>query len=128
MKKRVLIVEDIEDLRKILRTFLEEEGFEVYEASNCADALKICANFQPHILILDVYLQGELGIDIAATVARDRSYYGSPKVIAVSGTIGGAWVQSEEFMKENNIDVFMKKPINYIDLMATVKSLLNSQF
>ena len=124
MKKRILIVEDNHDLRRVVKIFLEESGFETIEAESIKEALKKCAHEQPHLIILDLYLTNELGLDVSSEIAKDPAYYGIPKIIAVSGTVGGELVKTSDFRKQYNIDMFIKKPFDLSELVSGIKLLL----
>lgn len=124
MKKRILIVDDNEDLRRVIKIYFSEAGYDIFEAANIKDALKTCSGEQPHLILLDFYLTGEFGLDIAHTIADDPAYYGCPKIIGISGTIGGEMVKSEDFRKQNKIDCFIKKPFDFNELINKVKQIL----
>jgi DNA-binding response OmpR family regulator len=109
---KILIVDDNLDFSGALKMYLESQEFRIFDAANSWDALALCARERPDLLILDIYLNGELGLDVARTIAGDPGFYGKPIVIAVSGTVGGALVHSLEYLRENNIDDFVKKPLD----------------
>lgn len=124
MNKRVLVIDDNEDLRHVTRVFLEQAGMEVFEAGSNKETLNVCAHEQPHLLIMDIYLGSELSLDAAVEISRDPEYYGKPKIIAVSGTIGGELIKSQAFLDENHIDCFLKKPFDFNVLIDKINELL----
>lgn len=124
MKKRILVIDDNEDLRHVTRVFLEQAGMEVLEAESNKETLKICAHEQPHLLVMDIYLGSELSLDAAVEIAKDPEYYGKPKIIAVSGTIGGELIKSKSFLEENHIDCFLKKPFDFNELIDKINEFL----
>jgi CheY-like chemotaxis protein len=52
--ERILIVDDDESIRQIVRLCLTDEGFEVREAANGQAALDALADFTPHVILLDL--------------------------------------------------------------------------
>jgi two-component system chemotaxis response regulator CheY len=54
--KRVLVVDDDPDIRELLFTALEDEGFEVVPAANGREALSLIATFRPDVIILDLMM------------------------------------------------------------------------
>jgi len=69
LDRSVVIVEDDAFLRSLVANFLTKQGFEVYEAANALDAIKLITKVDPDALILDIDLGGQLtGIDVANRV------------------------------------------------------------
>ncbi len=56
MNKRILIVEDQEDNRRIMRDLLISAGFEVIEAVNGNEALSVAEAERPHLIVMDIQL------------------------------------------------------------------------
>ncbi|MDZ7543070.1 response regulator, partial [Clostridium perfringens] len=54
--ERILIVEDDEDIRDILKIYLKSESFEIWEAENGKEAFKLLENKEPDLVILDLML------------------------------------------------------------------------
>src|SRR5437868_11340329 len=54
--KRVLVVDDDPDIRELLFTALEDEGFEVVPAGNGQEALAVIATFRPDVIVLDLMM------------------------------------------------------------------------
>ena len=57
--KRVLIVEDQADIRKLIRMTLEFEPYEIFEAANGVDGLQMADALVPDLMLLDVMMPGE---------------------------------------------------------------------
>ncbi len=64
MTARVLVVDDLLPNLKLLEARLSAEYFEVLTATNGADALKICANGDCDIVLLDVMMPGIDGLEV----------------------------------------------------------------
>ena len=68
---RVLVVDDDEVIRQLITLNLELEGFEVYEAVDGADALRMVAEVRPSVVTLDVMMPNLDGWDAAARLRSD---------------------------------------------------------
>ena len=64
--KRILITEDQPDIRKLIRMTLEFEDYEIREASDGTEGLRIVQEFHPDLVLLDIMMPGELdGLQVA---------------------------------------------------------------
>ena len=63
-KRKILLVEDEQDIRELVRYNLEAEGFNVVEASDGEIALKLAASERPALMILDLMLPGVPGLEV----------------------------------------------------------------
>ena len=71
--KRVLVVDDDPDIRELLFTALEDDGFEVVPAANGQEALAIIATFRPDVIVLDLMMPVMDGWQFARELrARDE--------------------------------------------------------
>jgi DNA-binding response OmpR family regulator len=61
---KILIVEDEENIRNLILLELKEEGYEVYTAKNANEAIEKFNNVSPEVVILDIKLEEESGIDV----------------------------------------------------------------
>ncbi len=64
----VMIIDDEQQMRKLIRTFLEKEGYTVVEATDGAHALSLIEKFSPHLLIVDVMMPYMDGFTFASEV------------------------------------------------------------
>jgi CheY-like chemotaxis protein len=116
----VLLVEDTEDNRQMMRKLLEISGYQVVEAINGREAVEVAARVHPQIILMDLSLPF---IDGLAATRRIRSLPGMSKVpiIAVSAH------DSADFHHEAleaGCDAYITKPIDYAQVEDTVKRLL----
>ncbi|MFZ2656733.1 MAG: response regulator [Victivallales bacterium] len=87
--KKILIVDDEPVIRLILATIIRRKGgFEMDEASSVKDAVSLCAAKRYDLIFLDHNLKdGGVGWEIAEMISLDPRKYGSPRIIAMSGSI-----------------------------------------
>lgn len=122
--RNILVVEDERSLRDNIKEYLVSKDFKVYTASNSREALETCSIHSIDLLILDIYLGNDLGLDVSIKISDDARLYGKPKVIVMSGTLGGELLKSEHFKMENRFDEFIKKPFALDDLLYLIYQVL----
>lgn len=74
MALEILIVDDEDDIRSLISGILEDEGYETRQASSDKQALEAVRYRQPHLVLLDIWLEGSQmdGIGILQTIAKDN--------------------------------------------------------
>lgn len=117
---KVLLVEDTEDNRQMMRRLLEMSGYRVVEAINGAEAVKLASEEKPGIILMDLSLPL---IDGLTATRRIRSLPGLSKVpiVAVSAH-DTADFHSEALAAGCN--AYVTKPIDYPELEEVVNRLL----
>ena len=120
MSKRILIVEDHADIRKLVRLTLEFEDYEIHEAVNADEGLEAVRRLRPDLLLLDVMMPGKLnGLDLCRLVKTDLSL-GRPQVVLLT-----ARGQSQDMEAGMNAgaDAYLLKPFSPLKLIATIDTL-----
>ncbi len=118
-KNTILIVDDEEEIRLLLREFLEKNGFAVLAAADGQQALQLANEHCPDLVITDLLLPKEHGIDVIQAV-KDKFFL---PIIAISGI----YKQDEIKNKVGDvfIDDFFEKPLDLEGILASVRALLN---
>lgn len=115
--KRVLVVDDEDRIRVIVRGYLEREGFEVAEARDGEAALKVARDWHPDLIVLDVMMPGTDGIEV---LRRLRTESEMPVILLTA--------RSEEVDKLVGLSVgaddYVTKPFSPRELVARVKTVL----
>ncbi|GAB4261087.1 MAG: response regulator [Deferrisomatales bacterium] len=70
----ILVVDDEESIRALYREELEDEGYRVVCAAGGAEARAVLADEQIHLVVLDIKLKGESGLQILQEIARERQH------------------------------------------------------
>ena len=60
--ERLLIIDDEDQIRKLLARMMELEGYEVYQSADCCTGLKQLAHLKPDVILCDVYLPDGNGV------------------------------------------------------------------
>ncbi len=82
--KRILIVDDDLDLLMLLDRRLQKEGYEIETAASLPEAEEIIATFSPHLLLLDINVNGEDGRQLCWRLKKSEIYK-EIKVLIMSG-------------------------------------------
>ncbi|MBW1991400.1 MAG: response regulator transcription factor [Deltaproteobacteria bacterium] len=70
-KEKILVVEDEEDIRELLRYNLSREGYQVAGAASGEEALEIAGRLQPDLVLLDLMLPGVDGLEVCRRLKQD---------------------------------------------------------
>ena len=116
---RILIIDDEAEFCSIILESLIEFGYEVKCVHNCETAIEMCGTFMPHIILLDVMLADESGIDV---LGKLRSIDKQVRIIMISGLL------DLEIAKEAialGAEDYVTKPINLLKLNDVIQELTN---
>ena len=117
---KILIVDDEEHIRELIKFNLEQNGYKVISADNGIDALKIAKTEKPQLILLDVMLPGMDGYDVCKEIRRDHSISTTPIIMITA--------KGEELDKilglELGADDYITKPFSIRELIARVKAIL----
>jgi DNA-binding response OmpR family regulator len=119
----ILVVEDFDDVRRMLKILLESEKFRVLEAATGSEALEVIKDKHPDAILMDLALPG---IDGFETIRRIRAIDGfqNTPIIVLSAYIG---VSTYETALRAGSNYFMAKPIDFDDLTALLKEILSGR-
>ena len=121
MKPRILVADDDDGLRQLLRLILSREGFEVFEAANGEQALALAVDVDPTVILLDVMMPDLDGYDVCRRLKSDRRT-GDVPVVFVSA--------AEDMARRNDMQKLgaaacIQKPIGPRDLVARINAVMN---
>jgi CheY-like chemotaxis protein len=107
-KPAVLVVDDNEDIRFLIRYLLEQRGCRVLEAGNGLEAVENAHSFQPDLILMDLSLPGLDGLG-ALSLIRNQTELRDTRVIAISG-----YVAAEDIARAHaaGFDDYLIKPID----------------
>ncbi len=115
----ILIVEDDAEIQKMLCRFLQDQGYRVRSASNGAEALDLLETEVPDLLISDLLLPGEHGLDLVRAV-KQRWFI---PTIVLSGIY--ARREIDPVMQAEFVEAFFEKPVDLKKLLEKIVQLLN---
>ena len=117
MTKRVLVVEDQEDNRQIIRDLLDHAGFEVIEVGDGEKALTAAAEHRPDVILMDVQLPLLDGYEATRRIKADPVLKRIPIIVVTSYALGG----DEAEARAAGCDAYMAKPYSPKALLAKVR-------
>ena len=122
--KKILIIDDDPSHRFMLKTVLEQQKYEIFEAENGNVGLEKVRKNPCHLVITDIFMPEKEGFE---TMLEIRSIFDSVKIMAISG--GG--VQSQfmlgdvlDMAKDFGADAIMKKPLDMPKFLDLIKELV----
>ena len=115
----ILVIDDEDSLRKVIKVNLAASGYEVKTAVNGEDGLKAIAKQRPVLIMLDVKMPGMSGFDVLASLRANQFLKDIP-VIIMTAFLGGA----EEARAREMGAAYLTKPFGVDELVNKVKKSL----
>ncbi len=120
MTKRILVVEDHEDNRQILRDLLGAAGFEMIEAHDGAAALSTASATKPDLILMDIQLPIVDGYEATRRIKADPALKAIPIIAVTSYALSG----DEEKARAAGCDAYVAKPYSPRQLLAKIREYL----
>ena len=119
--KKILIVEDQPDIRKLIRMTLEFEDYEIHEAADGAFGLRMASAVGPDLMLLDVMMPGELdGLDVCKHIKTDPALQ-HIKVVLLTAR---GQARDRDAGQSVGADEYLVKPFSPLQLIDTIELLL----
>jgi len=117
-EQHILVIDDDERLRLLLRRFLEESGFRVTDVGSASDARRVLDGLVFDLLIVDIMMPGETGLEFLADLRKDS---------AVPALFLTAMAETEHRITglESGADDYISKPFEPRELVLRIRSILN---
>jgi two-component system cell cycle response regulator DivK len=120
MSKRIMVVEDQEDNRQILRDLLGSSGYDLIEAWDGEAALTTLASQRPDLILMDIQLPGIDGYEVTRRIKADPGLRGIPIIAVTSYALSG----DDDKAFEAGCDAYVSKPYSPRQLLAKVREYL----
>jgi two-component system cell cycle response regulator DivK len=120
MSKCILVVEDHEDNRQILRDLLASSDFEIIEAWDGETALTMAAAKRPDLILMDIQLPGLDGYEVTRRIKADPQLQHIPIIAVTSYALSG----DDEKARVAGCNDYVTKPYSPRKLMAKIREFL----
>jgi DNA-binding response OmpR family regulator len=120
--KLVLVVDDDDEIRKLLKRSLGQKGWRVIEADRGLLALRLVKDHVPDLIILDAMMPELHGFDIARRI-KGSAKYGRIPIIMISAEYRG-WRIAEDLKQNYGIEHYVEKPFRVGDILDLAQRLL----
>jgi two-component system cell cycle response regulator DivK len=120
-KKRILVVEDHEDNRRILRDMLTNAGYEVIEAENGEEALRAASAHHPDLILMDIQLPVIDGYESTRRLKADPAVRAIPVIVITSYALSG----DEAKARTAGCDDYVTKPYSPRQVLAKIQTYLS---
>jgi two-component system cell cycle response regulator DivK len=120
MGKRVLVIEDHEDNRRILHDLLTSAGYEPIEAVTGEEGVALAETHRPDLILMDIQLPGLDGYEATRRIKANPALRHIPVIAVTSYALSGDEVKA----KEAGCDGYVTKPFSPRALLAKVREYL----
>lgn len=127
--KKVLTVDDDDDIRKVVSKLVEKSGYEVIEAKNGVEGMDKAREDKPDLIILDILMPKESGIRMYRELKTEEAFKGIP-VIMLSAITKKSFFRSQKVLDEfagqsvPEPEAYIEKPEEPEELIALMKKIL----
>jgi two-component system cell cycle response regulator DivK len=118
--KRILVADDTDSGRELVKTVLEGSGYEVLEARNGLEAVALAREHVPDLIILDLHMPGLDGFGVIQELRREATFTATPIVALTASAMMG----DKERATAVGFTSYITKPIRLTDLRREVERLL----
>ena len=120
MSKLILVVEDQEDNRRIMRDLLTSAGYEVIEAVTGEEGVAAAETHRPDLILMDIQLPGLDGYEATRQIKANPDLHHIPIIVVTSYALSGDDVKAFEA----GCNAYVSKPFSPRELLAKVRKHL----
>jgi two-component system, cell cycle response regulator DivK len=117
MSRRILVVEDHEENRRIMHDLLTAAGYEMIEALTGEDGVRLAGEERPDLILMDIQLPGLDGYEATRRIKGDPALRPIPIIAVTSYALSGDDVKA----LEAGCDAYVTKPFSPRALLATIR-------
>ena len=119
---KILVVEDQEDNRQILRDLLASVDYEMVEAENGQEALTAVTEHKPDLILMDIQLPEISGLEVTKWLKEDPELRTIPIIAVTAFAMKG----DEERIREGGCEAYLSKPISVGKFIETIRHFLGN--
>ncbi len=122
---KILIVDDDEKNRKLLRVILQHQGYETIEAKNGREAVNMAIENIPDLILMDIRMPVMDGLEAIRLLRSETSVSKIPVIVLTSSVIQQ---EREKIISESGCDGYITKPIDIQKFIETIKKYLEVNY
>ena len=123
MPARILICDNEDPLRALVRASLERDDYELAEARDGDEGVELAKSFRPHVIVLDMMMPGKTGLEVLAELRAEAELAETPVVMLTARTQVG----DREAAAEVGADRYLAKPFSPLELISVIDELLEGR-
>ena len=123
MAKRIMIIDDEQDVRLYLKTLFEKNGYETETAHDGDEGYPKTVAYKPDLITLDILMPKQSGIRVYTKLKEDEALKGVP-VVVLTGLTQYQQFYQQDFPEDELPDAFVEKPIQQDALLKIVQDLI----
>lgn len=120
-KKLIMVTDDEEDIRELLKAILENGGYDVVTADDGQDCLNQLKKTKPDLILLDMMMPGISGREVAEQIRKNPDTK-NIKIIFV--TVARFSELGKDILNKLNVSDYITKPFDNDDILARIKKIL----
>jgi CheY-like chemotaxis protein len=122
MPTKVLVCDNEEALRALVRGALELGDYEIVEARDGDESVELARSCDPDLIVLDMMMPGRTGLEVLTELRAEERFAVTPVIMLTAR----AQAQDREAAVEAGVSHFLPKPFSPLELCSIVEGLLGS--
>jgi CheY-like chemotaxis protein len=122
MAKKIMVIDDEENIVELVKAILENEGYEVITASDGKECLDKLKTTKPDLILLDMMMPGMSGREVCERIRKDPR---TKNLRVVFLTVAKFSESGKNVLEKMKVADYITKPFDNKDLVARVKSALS---
>jgi two-component system, cell cycle response regulator DivK len=118
--KTILVVEDNDLNMMLFHDLLETRGYNILQAREGIDALKLVRQHRPDLIVMDIQLPGMSGLEVTKWIKEDDALRAIPIIAVTAFAMKG----DEEKMRQAGCDAYIAKPMSTSNFLKTIEQFL----
>jgi CheY-like chemotaxis protein len=118
----VLLCDDEEALRQLVRATLDNGRYEILEAADGDESLELARRLRPDLLVLDMMMPGRSGLDVIRALRADEGFARTPVIMLTAR----AQLVDREAATAAGAERYLAKPFSPLELISMVEELLEN--
>ncbi|HWS53199.1 MAG TPA: response regulator [Pyrinomonadaceae bacterium] len=118
--RTVLVADDSDDTRRVVRWMLEQKGYAVIEAADGRQAVAAAVRHRPDLILMDLMMPVLDGFDAVRQVREHEGLRGVPVIAMTARDMAASRDRAEDF----GFDQYLSKPLDFLRLNVVIERLL----